>query len=392
MLGLDHHRDARNHRNPRCGRCTRRHRHLQRPAAAAAARSPDRTLKGRPCRKSDLPSHPVDDGRRRTGRCPALRRATRSSTSSASWCTARTRSARMPARSRASHRPASPPTDDIDAIVALDADCVFYTPIIMDVDTVCRLLRSGKNVVTTSGFFHPSPDFREPAEQIRAACADGGASFHGGGIHPGYAGDILPLTLARVMSRIDTIHVYEVVDVLKDAPMDHIDWMGFGKDKDKFLTEPTILGLGLPFFAQSMHMIADGLGVDDRRGDRRRGRRRDRRRGHPARRGRDPGRDRRRPASRMDRVGRRQAAHRLPRDLRDRGPGQTRTGLGLGRDPVRDRDRGRPADRADPQGRQSGPTAPWPIPVTTGQRWAPSTRSPMYAMPRPAGSTISTSA
>ncbi len=152
-------------------------------------------------------------------------------------------------------------TDDTDAIIALDADCVFYTPVIMDVDTVCRLLRSGKNVVTTSGFFHPSPDFREPGEQIRAACADGGTSFHGGGIHPGYAGDILPLTLARVMSRIDKISVHEVVHVLKDAPVDHIDWMGFGKDKDAFLTEPTILGLGLPFFAQSMHMIADGLGV-----------------------------------------------------------------------------------------------------------------------------------
>ena len=47
-------------------------------------------------------------------------------------------------------------TDDIEAIVAMDADCVFYTPIIMDTDTVCRLLRSGKNVVTTSGFFYPT--------------------------------------------------------------------------------------------------------------------------------------------------------------------------------------------------------------------------------------------
>lgn len=63
------------------------------------------------------------------------------------------------------------------------------------------------------------------------------------------------------MSRVDAIHVYEVVDVLKDAPPDHIDWMGFGKDKDEFLSKPTLLGLGLPFFAQSMHMIADGLGV-----------------------------------------------------------------------------------------------------------------------------------
>nr|WP_163894582.1 dihydrodipicolinate reductase [Mycolicibacterium hippocampi] len=152
-------------------------------------------------------------------------------------------------------------TDDIESIIALDADCVFYTPIIMDVDTVCRLLRSGKNVVTTSGFFHPSPDFEEAGKAIRAACEEGGTSLHGGGIHPGYAGDVLPLTLARVMSRVDSINVYEVVDVLKDAPLDHIDWMGFGKDKDKFLTEPTILGLGTSFFAQSMYMIADGLGV-----------------------------------------------------------------------------------------------------------------------------------
>lgn len=152
-------------------------------------------------------------------------------------------------------------TDDVEAMVALDADCVFYTPIIMDVDTVCRLLRSGKNVVTTSGFFHPTERFREGGDQIRAACQDGGTSFHAGGIHPGYAGDILPLTLARVASRVDRIEVWEVVNVLTDAPMDHIDWMGFGKDKGQFLSEPTILGLGVPFFAQSMHMVADGLGV-----------------------------------------------------------------------------------------------------------------------------------
>jgi hypothetical protein len=152
-------------------------------------------------------------------------------------------------------------TDDIDSVVAMDADCVFYTPIIMDTETVCRLLRSGKNVVTTSGFFYPTADFAADGEKVREACQDGGTSFHAGGIHPGYAGDILPLTLARVMSRIDRIRVYEVVNILTDAPLDHIDWMGFGKDKDKFLSEPTILGLGLPFFAQSMYMIADGLGV-----------------------------------------------------------------------------------------------------------------------------------
>ncbi|MEV5361063.1 hypothetical protein AB0K45_12180, partial [Micrococcus luteus] len=69
------------------------------------------------------------------------------------------------------------------------------------------------------------------------------------------------LTLARVMNRIDRIHVYEVVNVLTDAPLDHIAGMGFGKEKGAFLTEPTLLGMGVPFFAMSMHMIADGLGI-----------------------------------------------------------------------------------------------------------------------------------
>jgi hypothetical protein len=153
-------------------------------------------------------------------------------------------------------------TSDVDEILALDADCVFYTPMYGEVDVICRLLRSGKNVVTTSGYFHPTADFREHGAKIEAACRVGGTSFHGGGIHPGYAGDLLPLTLARVMSKIDKIHVYEVVNILTDAPLDHVELMGFGKGEQEFLTEPTLLGFGVPFFAQSMHMIADGLGME----------------------------------------------------------------------------------------------------------------------------------
>src|ERR1044072_7080054 len=78
-------------------------------------------------------------------------------------------------------------TDDVDAVLAMDADCVFYTPIIMDTGTVCRVLRRGKNVVTTSGFFYPSPDFEADGARIREACRAGATTFHAGGIHPGYA-------------------------------------------------------------------------------------------------------------------------------------------------------------------------------------------------------------
>jgi hypothetical protein len=40
-------------------------------------------------------------------------------------------------------------TDDIDALIELDADCVCYMPAHIDFELVQRMLRSGCNVVTT---------------------------------------------------------------------------------------------------------------------------------------------------------------------------------------------------------------------------------------------------
>src|SRR5665213_2198515 len=44
-------------------------------------------------------------------------------------------------------------TDDVEKILALDADCVLYAPLRQDTDMICRLLRSGKNVVSPAGPF-----------------------------------------------------------------------------------------------------------------------------------------------------------------------------------------------------------------------------------------------
>ncbi|MFC8529970.1 dihydrodipicolinate reductase [Nocardia sp. NPDC057227] len=155
-------------------------------------------------------------------------------------------------------------TNDVEHIVALDADCVFYAPVSPDIDAVCRLLRTGKNVVTTTGPYHPTEFARADFERIAAACAEGGSSFHGGGIHPGYAGDLLPLTLARIASRVDHIHVHEVVN-FRQEPSKYIEWTGMGKTPERFRAEPALLGAAVPHFAQSMAVIADGLGrsIDD---------------------------------------------------------------------------------------------------------------------------------
>ena len=86
-------------------------------------------------------------------------------------------------------------------IIASKADCVLFAPLVTDLDTVCRLLASGKNVVSPAGPFLPNKWIPDDAARIDAACKEGNSSFHGCGIHPGFSGDILPITLSRLMNR-----------------------------------------------------------------------------------------------------------------------------------------------------------------------------------------------
>lgn len=149
-------------------------------------------------------------------------------------------------------------TDDIEKIIGLEADCVLYAPLVADVETICRLLGSGKNVASVGGPFSPE-HYPEKFERIEAACADGGVSYHACGIHPGFSGDILPLTLTRLMNRVDHIQVYEFIDKLRN-PMIYTEVMGFGRDPDDLLANPS-RSAEAPFaFAQSMALVAEGLG------------------------------------------------------------------------------------------------------------------------------------
>lgn len=150
-------------------------------------------------------------------------------------------------------------TDNVETIVALDADCVHFAPLVQDLDMVCRLLRSGKNVVSTLGPFYPTERYRADFDKIEAACRDGGTSFHGCGIHPGFAGDLLPLTLTRLMDKIDRIQVYEIADKLRN-PSVYIKFLGFGRDPDDLLANPSRSAEAPYAFAQSMTMVVEGLG------------------------------------------------------------------------------------------------------------------------------------
>src|SRR4051794_14672355 len=73
-------------------------------------------------------------------------------------------------------------TGDAEEILALDADCVVYSPLVPNDDEVAALLRSGKSVVTPVGWIYP--DLARTGA-LEAACREGGATLHGTGIHPG---------------------------------------------------------------------------------------------------------------------------------------------------------------------------------------------------------------
>jgi hypothetical protein len=155
-------------------------------------------------------------------------------------------------------------TDDIEAILALDADCVHFAPLVEDIDLMCRILRSGKNVVTPLGPFYPTGRYAAQLETIAQACREGGTSYHGCGIHPGFAGDLLPIVMARAAGRIDHVHVYEIVDLLAN-PSKYIEFMGFGRTPEDLRANPARAPDAHLIFSQSMAMVADALGrsIDD---------------------------------------------------------------------------------------------------------------------------------
>ena len=159
-------------------------------------------------------------------------------------------------------------TKDIDEIVALDADCVLYMPTgdwnpPAALDDICRLLASGKNVISTAvtAWIYPKAAGDEVVDRLEAACAEGQSSFHATGIEPGWAAEILPLTMSGLFRHVDSIVVQELMDYSTYAvPFVLFDVMGFGKRPGEYAPMDEEAVGALPFKG-SLMMVAEGLGA-----------------------------------------------------------------------------------------------------------------------------------
>ena len=152
-------------------------------------------------------------------------------------------------------------TGDIEAIVALGADCVLYMPRSLDVDEVCRLLASGSNVVTTRGELHHPPSLdADVRARIEAACAEGGSSVHSTGSSPGFITEALPLVLTSVQRRLDGVLIEEFADLSRrPSPGLLFDVMGFGRPPAEL--GPGRIEHGRESFGPSLRTTADALGL-----------------------------------------------------------------------------------------------------------------------------------
>ncbi len=153
-------------------------------------------------------------------------------------------------------------TNSIDEILAQDADIVNYAPLLANVDEICRILESGKNLVTPTGF----TTVRDAAlrAKLEAACRRGHSTLHGSGIHPGFSGDRLPLVLSALSRRIDKITVYEIVDMshMSESPQ-MVAMLGFGMTPQQAAQEPpALLGVMSTIFFESIALVATGLGLE----------------------------------------------------------------------------------------------------------------------------------
>lgn len=119
-------------------------------------------------------------------------------------------------------------------IFALDADVVLHAArpadrTLMDQDVV-KLLESGKSVISATSYQYPFRHGRDHVEMLHDACRRGGSRLLGTGVHPGFMGEILALTLSGLCTEIDSLTIREFVNLEHQNNAQGLTMFGFNGD------------------------------------------------------------------------------------------------------------------------------------------------------------------
>ena len=160
-------------------------------------------------------------------------------------------------------------TTDKQQLLALRPDAIVHTAMTDDrvfeaIEDLIEFLEAGVNVTSSGPVLLQWPEQILPPELIERITKAGertGASLHVNGIDPGFANDVLPLTLTSLSQRIDEVRVMEICDYSTYfQPVVMNDLFGFGKPMDQpgFLFAPGVLSMA---WGSVVRQLAAGLGI-----------------------------------------------------------------------------------------------------------------------------------
>jgi 4-hydroxy-tetrahydrodipicolinate reductase len=157
-------------------------------------------------------------------------------------------------------------TQDADALINSDADCVCYAANSMGredevVEDCIRMLAAGKNVVNVSdpALVYPKAKSGNTYDRLQQACLAGHTSFYTSGGDPGWAGfglALAPLTVAQQVRSIRLLEIYNY------GPWDNpqLELYGFGQS-DTSTSMILAPGVTAGIWGPTVAMLADAIGV-----------------------------------------------------------------------------------------------------------------------------------
>jgi len=102
-------------------------------------------------------------------------------------------------------------TNDLDALMALKADTVIYTPFMADLDHVTALLENGCDVISTNLFLNVGGIQGEVKDQLEAACKRGASSLYITGVNPGWINS-MAASITAVCRNVESVSILETAD------------------------------------------------------------------------------------------------------------------------------------------------------------------------------------
>jgi hypothetical protein len=151
-------------------------------------------------------------------------------------------------------------TNDIDALIALGADIVMYTPFEATLDHAVRLLESGLDIASTNMFLNLGGIKGAVKEALEAACQRGQSSLYITGINPGWINSVVT-SLTAGCRRLDYVGMVESADCSVYESVETWGFLGMGEPGG---STPELLQRAenwLILFRDAVQRIGDALEV-----------------------------------------------------------------------------------------------------------------------------------